>query len=72
MSIERARADDEQALNVIHLLRQGHSSADIGFLLQRSPGYARTLRNRIMAADLAESGEDADAVRRAYSRGGHG
>lgn len=60
------RARDEQALAILRALAMGYQpkvvAARFGIL---APGVS-TLRQRVMAADLAESGEPAEIVRAAY------
>lgn len=69
---DKTRADDDVAMRVIDMLKRGHSSDDIGKHLGKCTSFARVLRNRIMAADLAESGEPEQIVRAAYKGRAHG
>ena len=64
-----SRADDERALHMLSLRRDGLSSGVIGRLFGLTSSAVRTTTNRIMNADLAESGEPVEMVRYAYWKG---
>lgn len=68
---DMSRAEDEQALMILSRMQAGHSSGDLAAQLGRNTSFARTIRNRIIAADVAESGEPEALVRASYVRGGH-
>ena len=69
---DKSRAGDEVALRAIDLMKRGYSSEEIGQMFGRGVSFARVLRNRIMAADIAESGEPEHIVRAAYKGRAHG
>lgn len=63
------RADDELDLVALAQLRRGVPGADIGRAAGRTPGWASTMRSRVMAADALASGLPIDALRADYYHG---
>jgi len=59
-------ADDVILLRVIGTRADGLTTEDIREIIGWSPKRQRAEVNAVIAADLAESGEDAHAIRRAY------
>ena len=64
-----SRADDERALHMLAIRRDGLSSGVIGRLFGLTSSAVRTTTNRVLDADLRESGEPGEAVRDAYWSG---
>jgi len=65
-----SRREDERALHMLALRRDGVSTGVLGRLFGMTGSAVRVATNRIRAADLAESGEPAEVVRAAYWRVG--
>lgn len=64
-----ARADrqsDERILSLLAARAKGHTAREVGAMAGLHKTYVRAIVSRIMAADLAESGEPEHVVRRAY------
>jgi hypothetical protein len=55
------RSDDEIVLAAVRLRTAGHGAAAIGEALGLTPERVRVMTNRVLNADLAESG-DADVL----------
>lgn len=62
---ESTRAEDELVLAVLAAVAR-HGPGIAGDMLGVSKPYCSVLRQRVLAADLAMSGEDAATVRAAY------
>lgn len=60
------RQDDERLLWMLQQRSAGRSSYDIGQDTGRPASQVRTITNRVLDADIAESGEDPETVRAAY------
>lgn len=60
------RTDDDLHLHVLAELERGTPPGAISAQLGMTRNWAGQIRRRIMAADLAESGEPADEIRRHY------
>jgi hypothetical protein len=65
-----SRREDERALHMLALRRDGVSTGVLGRLFGMSDSAVRVITNRILDADLRESGEPAEVVRAAYWRVG--
>lgn len=63
------RCADEALLQMLVLRCAGHSSRDVGDRLGVSSHAVRVATNRVIAADLLESGEPARDVLAAYQWG---
>ena len=61
-----SRRDDERALLMLALRRDGVSTGVLGRLFGMTGSAVRVATNRIRAADLAESGKPREAVLAAY------
>lgn len=61
------RERDEMVLQWLELRRTGHTVAEIGDMDDENPGTVRAATNRVRDADLTESGESLNLVRRAYA-----
>lgn len=61
-----SRASDERLLHALRLRAQGWENAQLAAQFGTTTGGLRRDLNRIIAADLAESGEPAAQVLRAY------
>jgi hypothetical protein len=59
-------ADDVILLRVVGMVCDGLSANDIRDIIGSSPKRQRAEVNAVIAADLAESGEDQRTIRRAY------
>lgn len=59
------RQDDERILQMLRL-RQRMTSADVGRVMGMTPERVRVLSQRVLADDLAQSGEPEAVVRRHY------
>ena len=60
------RADDEMHLDWLHLSGARMPSGDIARRYGTTAEYVRAARNRIINADMAESGEAPEAVLQGY------
>jgi len=65
-----SRRDDDRALHMLELRRDGLSCGALGRLFGMTGSAVRVATNRILDADLRESGEPAEVVRAAYWRVG--
>lgn len=65
-----SRREDGRALHMLALRRDGVSTGVLGRLFGMTDAAVRTITNRILDADLRESGEPAEVVRAAYWRVG--
>lgn len=65
-----SRREDARALLMLALRRDGISAGVIGRLFGMTGSAVRVATNRILDADLRESGEPAEVVRAAYWRVG--
>lgn len=63
-----ARAKDERDLEIVALRSRGFSSAQIAERLGVAASFVRAMSNSIRSADIAASGEPAEAVAAAYWR----
>lgn len=62
----RTRAHDEELLDMVRLRAAGMTPAQIATAHYRTPRYVTTATNRVLFADLEESGEPPATVARAY------
>lgn len=67
-SATMTRSDDIRALHILRAAQRGENLSELAKRLGKSTGYARTIGQRVMAADIAESGEPTESVRSAYIR----
>ena len=61
-----ARANDERLLAMLAARASGMSSAEVAEVFGVAPAGVRVHTNKVMNADLEESGEPPDRVRAAY------
>lgn len=64
--LRSSRAEDEALLAMVRARASGLDSVQIAATRGRTPEGVRIATNRVRAADLAESGEPAEIVERAY------
>lgn len=57
---------DDDLLWALEARCTGWGAADIGAQIGVTAPYVRVITNRVLAADLAESGEDSEIVKAAY------
>lgn len=60
------RHEDAKLLTAIRMREDGFTSAEIAERLGYREEYVRAARNRVLNADIAESGEPEDIVRAGY------
>lgn len=63
------RADDNKRIDAIRRIRAGEDGVSVSRSFGHNGTWARTVLNRVLRADVAESGEPAETVRAAYRRG---
>lgn len=68
MSKTTNRADDDVLLEAIHGMIRGKSSLKFAKREGKGSAFFRTAMRRVLAADLAESGEPAEVVSAAYQK----
>lgn len=65
-SRRRYRSEDDQLLAMLRMRALGWNTAQIAMTCDMNDSAIRTATNRVLAADLAESGEDRKAVAACY------
>lgn len=61
------RAQDEEVLAWLRMRQLGQNSTRIARAFNQDPAHVRSCMNRVIKADLAESGEPPETVKGAYA-----